>query len=160
MAHFRQTFTVPATLDQVWRLHEDPQGLVVLTPPPVHVQILAVDRPLRAGSRLRFRLGVGPVSVAVSVVYEEFDPYQPGSLRCGFVDRMIDGPFRVWRHQHQFEDRGEGTNLCTDDVTFVLRGGIVGSLLSWLVVWPGLALMFMFRRIKTRRLLAQGWTFK
>jgi ligand-binding SRPBCC domain-containing protein len=138
-------------------MHEDPQGLVVLTPPPVKVQVIDVERPLQAGSHLRFRVGLGPISVPVRVIYEEFTPYQPGMQSCGFVDRMINGPFRMWRHQHRFEDRGDGSTACIDDLSFALPGRFLGDLLSWIFIWPGIAFMFISRRFKTRRLLDQGW---
>lgn len=41
----------------------------------------------------------------------EFDP-----PRC-FVDEMVRGPFRSFRHEHRFEARGAGTRM-TDVITF------------------------------------------
>jgi ligand-binding SRPBCC domain-containing protein len=154
MARFRQQFKVNAPLGTVWRLHEDPKALAELTPPPVKVQVLEMDRPLRAGARLRIRLSVGPFGVLWDVIYDAFDPYQPGAARCGFADRELRGPFHTWTHRHTFEALGDSASLITDDVRFELIGGLPGIPVNWLVVWPALAIMFLYRRFKTPRRLA------
>ena len=41
----------------------------------------------------------------------EFDPHRR------FVDEMVRGPFRTFRHEHLFEPHGSGTRM-TDVITF------------------------------------------
>jgi len=157
MAHFKQTFKVDAPLSRVWQLHDDPAALVELTPPPVQVRLIHIDRPLHAGAKLHFWLGMGPLGVHWHAVYDEFEPYQPGVRQCHFVDRSERGPFHAWTHRHTFTDLGDGTSTVTDDARFELFGGTLGSLITWLAAWPAIAFMFLFRRWKTSRMLAQGW---
>lgn len=154
MAHFRHQFTVSAPLDAVWKLHAHPDVLADLTPPPVKVQLLQIDEPLRAGARLRFRLSVGPLGSVWDVTYDEFEPYQPGVTRCGFVDRALSSPFHFWTHRHTFEVVGETTSTITDEARFELIGGAAGEIVNWLFVWPAIWFLFLYRRIKTRLLLA------
>lgn len=52
----------------------------------------------------------------------EFDPPER------FVDEMIRGPFRSFRHQHRFEALGAGTRM-TDVITF-------RTPLAFLTEWP------------------------
>jgi len=157
MARFRHQFRVSVPLSVVWQFHESPKALAVLTPPPVRVQIVQIDEPLKAGSHLLFRLGFGPVGVLWDAVYDEFDPYQPGVKRCGFVDRAAQSPFHSWTHRHTFDDLGNGASTVTDEVQFQLLGGTVGGIITWVVIWPAIAIMFLYRRFRTQRLLAQGW---
>ncbi|MEP7286279.1 MAG: SRPBCC family protein [Chloroflexota bacterium] len=157
MARFKQTFKVSASLSEVWQLHDDPKALIELTPPPVQVKILEMDRPLKAGANLRFRLGLGPFGVVWHAIYDEFEPYKPGIAQCHFVDREVSGPFHKWTHRHTFDDLGDGSATVTDDAQFELIGGSFGGIVTALVAWPAIAFMFLFRRFKTRRMLAQGW---
>ncbi|MCC7449241.1 MAG: SRPBCC family protein [Anaerolineae bacterium] len=157
MARFRHQFRVNAPLSAVWHLHESPKALPELTPPPVTVKIVRIDQPLKAGSHLIFRLSLGPVGVLWNAVYDEFEPYRPGLTRCGFVDRSARSPFRFWMHRHTFDDLGDGTSAITDDVRFALFGGSLGSLVTWVIVWPAIAFMFLYRRFRTHQMLAKGW---
>ncbi len=156
MAHFKHTFRVNAPLSAVWNLHDDPKALIDLTPPPVTVKILSMDRPLRAGAELKFRLSFGPIGVTWHAIYDEFNPYQPGQTVCNFVDRSLSSPFKFWVHRHTFHDLGDGTSTVTDDATFRLFDGPLGVLVTWIFAWPPIALMFLFRRMKTRQMLARN----
>jgi len=153
MAHFKQTFRVKAPLSATWKLHDDPAALRDLTPPPLRVRILVLDNPLVKGSTLKFRLVlVGPLGATWHAVYDEFQPYQPGVSECGFVDRALSSPFRAWSHRHTFRALPDGTSTVTDEATFQLAGG---PLVSWILGWPLVAFLFLYRRFQTRRLLAQ-----
>lgn len=44
-----------------------------------------------------------------------------------FVDEMVRGPFASFRHEHLFEDHGDGTRM-TDVVEFRTRLGAIGDL--------------------------------
>ncbi len=154
MAHFKQTFQVDAPLSAVWKMHDDPKALVELTPPPVHVTILSMDRPLRKGAELKFRLSVGPLGATWHAVYDEFNPYQAGDTVCNFVDRSLSSPFAFWTHRHTFNYIGGGKSTVTDDATFRLVNGPFSAIIT-AFAWPPIAFMFLYRRMATRRMLAQ-----
>ncbi len=44
-----------------------------------------------------------------------------------FVDEMLEGPFALFRHEHEFESHGEGTRM-TDVIEFRTRCGPVSPL--------------------------------
>jgi uncharacterized protein len=158
MARFKHRFRVAAPLAAVWQLHDDPKALHDLTPPPMQVKILSMDQPLKVGSQLKFRLGIGPVGVVWHAIYDEFTAHQPGLAQCGFVDRSLSSPFHAWTHRHTFDDLGDGTSTVTDEVTFELIGGPAGGVVTWLVAWPAIAFLFFFRRMKTQQLLGRSST--
>lgn len=66
--------------------------------------------------------------------------YEKNSL---FVDEMVSGPMKSWRHEHHFQKQDRGT-LLTDSIDFVPIGP------AWLVKW-GLGLLFRFRHAVTRK---------
>jgi ligand-binding SRPBCC domain-containing protein len=103
-------------------------------------------KPAQLGDEQTFRLSLGPVGVTWRALITRTDP---GRL---IEDIQLDGPFRSWRHQHRFSSEGEGGRL-TDVVAFRLIPTGAGEFVEWLLVRPGIKLMFVWRHWKTRRLL-------
>jgi ligand-binding SRPBCC domain-containing protein len=154
MARFKQTFRVEAPLSAVWQVHDDPIALKELTPPPARVDILHIDQPLHKGAELKFRIKVlGPFGPTWHAIYDEFNPYQPGQTTCNFVDRSLGSPFRHWIHRHTFQALPDGASTVTDDADFYLFGGPLGAVLTWVLAYPAIAFMFIYRRGATRRML-------
>ena len=44
-----------------------------------------------------------------------------------FIDEQRMGPYKMWHHQHIFEEQNEGV-LMTDIVTYIPPFGIVGDI--------------------------------
>lgn len=53
-----------------------------------------------------------------------------------FVDEQVRGPFRVMRHEHCFEDDGQGGTIMKDRMTVTAPMGILGVLPARLVLAP------------------------
>lgn len=54
-----------------------------------------------------------------------------------FVDEQVRGPFRRFRHEHAFQDEGDGC-LMIDRIEFVAPLGILGRVVERLVLAPHL----------------------
>lgn len=149
MAIYQHSFKVKAPLPDVAAFHDDPVSLVSITPPPVRVTIQRFDQPVRAGSRVVFRLSVGPIGVVWDGAIVEYVERQY------FRDVQNSGPFGAWSHTHSFQAEPAGTRV-TDRVVYEPPLGLIGKLIDPLVVKPALAFMFKYREKKTRELLEQG----
>jgi ligand-binding SRPBCC domain-containing protein len=148
MPVFERSFKVNAPLPEVAAFHDDPASLVAITPPPVRVTIRRFDQPVRAGSRVIFRLGVGPFGVLWDgAIAEHVD-------QSYFRDVQNTGPFGAWSHTHSFTADGAGTRV-SDRVEYEPPFGLIGKLLDPVVVRPSLAYMFNYRARKTREILEQ-----
>jgi len=149
MPIFERSFKVNAPLHEVAAFHDDPASLVAITPPPVRVTIQRFDKPVRAGSRVIFRLGVGPFGVLWDgIIAEHVD-------LSYFRDVQNKGPFGAWSHTHSFTAEADGTRV-NDRVEYKPPFGSIGKLIDPLVVRPSLTFMFKYRARKTRELLEQG----
>ncbi len=62
-----------------------------------------------------------------------------------FVDEQVRGPFRTMRHEHLFDDLGDGRTRMTDRMTVAFVAGPVGALVDRVVTGPYL------RRLLRRR---------
>jgi ligand-binding SRPBCC domain-containing protein len=68
-----------------------------------------------------------------------------------FVDEQEHGPFKSWRHEHDFEHVDEKTTRITDRVTYALHLGPIGWLVDLLIVRRQVKRMFRQRHEATRR---------
>jgi ligand-binding SRPBCC domain-containing protein len=69
-----------------------------------------------------------------------------------FVDQQVQGPYRLWRHLHEFVPVGRST-LVRDRVEYALPLGRLGGLLGLPLVRRDLTRIFDFRRAAVARLL-------
>jgi ligand-binding SRPBCC domain-containing protein len=69
-----------------------------------------------------------------------------------FVDRQVRGPYRLWRHRHEFAPIGQDT-IVRDRVHYALPASRIGELARALFVRRDLGQMFDFRRQAVSRLL-------
>jgi ligand-binding SRPBCC domain-containing protein len=149
MSVYERSFIVKAELAEVAAFHDDPVSLAAITPPPVRVTIQRFDKPVRAGSRVVFRLSVGPFGVTWDGAIAEYVEQQY------FRDVQNKGPFGAWSHTHSFVTESDGTSV-SDRVEYEPPFGFIGKLIDPIVVRPSLAYMFNYRAKKTREILEQG----
>jgi len=149
MSVFERSFMIRATLHEVAAFHDDPVSLVAITPPPVRVTIQRFDQPVRAGSRVIFRLSVGPFGVTWNGTIAEYVDQKY------FRDVQNSGLFGAWSHTHTFVAEADGTRVI-DRVEYEPPLGLIGKLLDPILVRPSLVYMFGYRAKKTREILEQG----
>jgi ligand-binding SRPBCC domain-containing protein len=149
MSVYERSFKVEAELADVAAFHDDPVSLAAITPPPVRVTIQRFDQPVRAGSRVIFRLSVGPFGVTWDGTFAEYAEQQY------FRDVQNSGPFGAWSHTHSFAAEADGTRV-SDRVEYEPPLGLIGKLIDPILVRPSLAYMFNYRAKRTREILEQG----
>ena len=111
------SIVLPRTLDEVFPFFAAPENLEKLTPPWLHFQIRsALPIVMMAGVSIDYRLRLHGVPLGWTsdiTVWEP--PYR-------FVDEQRRGPYRLWRHEHLFEER-DGSTIASDRVGYALWGG-------------------------------------
>jgi len=131
MPVFEHVSTFPQPREEVFAWHDRGGGFTRLTPPGAATIVSGPTRGIAVGSELVLRVstpvlagllpdvplpgsGVGPVGLPWRVRHVE---YVPGER---FVDEQVAGPFRSWRHEHDFADAPGGGTTITDRVTWEL----------------------------------------
>jgi len=61
-----------------------------------------------------------------------------------FVDEQRIGPYKIWHHEHHFNDLGDSVEM-TDIVSYVLPLGFLGNIMHGLVVKKKLETIFAYR---------------
>jgi ligand-binding SRPBCC domain-containing protein len=126
--------------------HRDARALRRLTPPPLWVQLHRADS-LADGAVADFTLWFGPLPVRWVALHSQVDP------RRGFVDEMVRGPLRRWRHEHAFAAESADVTVVSDRITYDYRPGLGGLFGRAFFAGPGLRLLFAYRSWATRRAL-------
>jgi ligand-binding SRPBCC domain-containing protein len=136
MLKFRYSSLIDAPPEEVWRFHERPDILKILTPPWQPVQIIRREGGLGIGAITEFRLFLGFIPIKWIAKHTECIQYQL------FVDQQIQGPMKSWTHRHEFKPENGQTRL-TDLINYEIPGGFLAELLlGW---WVDLRLKDMFR---------------
>lgn len=137
ISDFSSQQIVKAPLDQVFAFFSDAGNLGRLTPPWLKFEILT-PRPIEmaAGALIDYRLRWHGIPMRWRT---EIEVWEPG---VRFVDRQIRGPYRLWRHEHLFEQHRGGT-LVEDRIAYAAIGG---RLAHSLVVNRDVEKIFNYRR--------------
>lgn len=131
-----------APRDEVFAFFSDAANLEALTPGLLRFRILTpAPIEMRRGARIDYRLRVRGVPLRWrSEITHWLPPWR-------FVDRQVRGPYRLWVHEHEFEER-DGATVCRDRVTWSAPGG---RLVARRLVAPDLARIFAYRRAELAR---------
>ena len=140
---------IPAPRDEVFAFFETPRNLEKLTPKGMDFTIREIDDlPVKPGFRA-YTIKWLFLPTRWVTIFEEYDPPH------GFTDVQAKGPYRLWRHEHSFEDLGDRT-LMRDRVQYELPFGILGSIAHRLIVARQLKRIFDYRARRIRKLFAEA----
>ncbi len=139
---------IPAPLEEVFHFFAEPLNLPRLMPPELGAEIVSVKKAAlspngktaysssAAGIGTEIRICVRllpllPIRTRWVARIVEFEPNRR------FVDVQVKGPFRRWKHLHEFESTardGQRGTLVRDDLEFEVGFGLLGDLAArWLV---------------------------
>lgn len=145
--HLYREQHIPRGLDDVFAFFARAGNLERITPPWLGFRLLGPEPgEMRAGTLIEYRLRVHRIPLAWTSRIEQ---WQPGRA---FEDVQVKGPYRLWRHRHEFRPVGRGT-LVHDHVRYALPLGPLGELAHAAFVERDLARIFAFRQAAVARLL-------
>lgn len=139
---FESEIVLPRPRPEVFAFFSDAANLQELTPTWLHFRL---DTPppiaLAEGALIDYRLRVRGVPVRWRTRIAAWEPPRR------FVDEQLRGPYRLWHHEHLFEeaDGGAATRVI-DRVRYAVPGGPLGTLVDRLLVRRDVEKIFAFRR--------------
>lgn len=132
-----------APRDRVFGFFSDAFQLEALTPNWLHFSVLTpAPIEMRVGTLIDYRLRVHGVPLRWQSRISVWEP------PVRFVDEQLRGPYRSWRHEHVFEERGNRTR-CSDTVDYAVPGG---WFVDRLLIRRDLYKIFDYRQAKLREL--------
>lgn len=133
---FRSRTRVPRPLPEVFAFFADAGNLQELTPPWLRFEILT-PRPveMRPGALIDYRIHLRFIPMRWCTRITVWEPPHR------FVDEQLKGPYRMWLHEHTFEEDGDGT-IVGDYVRYSVP---FGALANWLFVRRDVERIFAYR---------------
>src|SRR5688572_14279938 len=112
---------VPRPRGEVFEFFSNASNLANITPKFLGFNILTpAPIAMAAGTLIDYRIHLGPVPMRWRTRIEAFEPEER------FVDIQLRGPYKLWRHTHEFYDADGGT-LMRDRVEYELPFGLLGD---------------------------------
>jgi ligand-binding SRPBCC domain-containing protein len=149
---FERRQFIPRPLAEVFVFFSQAENLAKITPPSLKFRILTpLPITIEQGSLIDYRMSLLGVPFHWRTLIERFEP-----PAC-FSDVQARGPYRFWRHTHEFFEQDGGT-LMVDHVEYSLHLGPIGSLANALLVRRQLDHIFNYRYRTITALLSESRT--
>jgi ligand-binding SRPBCC domain-containing protein len=123
LRRFSHAFIAPADIDKVWDFYTGIGHLAVITPPHMNIRVVRCTsgNKLQEGAEVWLQ-GTLVIKSSWHSKITHLKPY-------AYIDEMLEGRFRVWKHTHGFEKTEDGTKVI-DEIDFELRYGLLGKMLE------------------------------
>ena len=146
---FTHSTDLPLPIDRVWTMFQDTEAMLPkLTEPKQQLKIERVEPlPQQVGTEvvMSVKSPIGRIKWVARIV-EHAPPHATiTGVEARFVDEQVEGPFKSWRHTHEFEATGDETTRMTDHIEYQIGYGPLAYLANPLVVRPALKKMFVYR---------------
>jgi ligand-binding SRPBCC domain-containing protein len=143
---FHTSTPVDASAETLFAFHCDPSNLTLVMPPTLQLLSLKTDGPAQEGRLIELYCKdwwIIPMRWTC-----RWKTVRPPHL---LEDEILEGPFRMFIHQHRFEARGADTCIMHDTITYQWGRSWWGWLVSETAVKVYLSLLFKFRHNRTRK---------
>lgn len=144
----QEQFIKNITLEKAWDFFSSPANLKVITPDFMGFDIISKlhSEKMYAGQIIRYK--VKPVAGIPMQWTTEITQVQKPNF---FIDEQRQGPYKMWHHQHHFEEKDGGV-LMTDIIHYWPPFGFLGNIANSLLIKKQLKGIFDYRKKKVEEL--------
>ena len=128
------------SLKEVFDFFKSPENLSKLTPSRLNFKILTpTPIKMKNGQLIDYTIKILGFRVHWRTMITSYlEPHE-------FIDQQLIGPYSMWHHKHEFEDRGEYVEII-DTVNYIVPFGIIGRLVNYLFIRSDLNKIFKYRK--------------
>jgi len=142
MYEFLVKQTIEGDMDTIWDFFSSPKNLSVITPAHLNFKILSdLPEKMYTGQMIYYKvspvLGI-PMPWVTEITHVDDKKF--------FVDEQRVGPYKIWHHEHHFNQLPNGKIEMIDRVSYVLPLGFLGRMANGLFVKKQLKEIFEFRK--------------
>ena len=120
-------------IDRVWEFYTDIKHLEIISPKEIELKIMnATSQKLSQGSEIWLEGKIIVILFKRSMWHSKITSFSVSPQQYLYVDEMLNGPFKKWRHLHKFHSVDNNNNQkqtqVIDEIHFELPYGIIGKL--------------------------------
>ena len=145
---------IPVSIEQAWEFFSNPGNLQTITPASMGFNIISKyhgDK-MYAGQLIEYKvkpvLGI-PIYWMTEITHVVDYKY--------FIDEQRFGPYKLWHHQHHFQEIKDGVQM-TDIVHYRIPYGVIGKIANKLFVQKQLQNIFDYRFQKVEEIFGHHQT--
>ena len=143
MSHYQLRINqfLKTDIDTIWDFASSPANLKEITPDYMLFNITSNDLPEKMYPGMIISYEVSPL---LNIKINWLTEITQVKNKSFFIDEQRMGPYKMWHHQHLFEEQNDGV-LMTDIVTYIPPFGIVGNIANTLFIKKQLRNIFDYR---------------
>ena len=143
MSHYQLRINqfLKTDIDTIWDFASSPANLKEITPDYMLFNITSKNLPEKMYPGMIIAYEVSPILNIKMNWLTEITQVKDKSF---FIDEQRMGPYKMWHHQHFFEEQNDGV-LMTDIVTYIPPFGIVGDIANTFFIKKQLRNIFDYR---------------
>jgi len=136
----KKSITLNTDINTAWNFFSDPKNLKVITPPELNMTITS-NLPNKMYEGMIISYKVYPIlNIALEWV-TEITKIVPNNM---FIDEQRYGPYKLWHHEHFFEELSSGVRA-SDIVSYIVPFGPLGLLIQKLKIGKQIEEIFEYR---------------
>lgn len=147
MYQLKREQTIPVSIEKAWDFFSSPRNLEVITPKEMGF-VIKTELPEKMYSGLLIDYSVRPI---LGIPMPWRSEIMAVKEHVSFVDEQRRGPYKIWHHEHYFEEVEGGVKM-TDIVDYKLPLGFLGTIAHGLFVKKKLESIFDYRYKKVEEL--------
>lgn len=153
MYYLETKITVPTSLESCWNFFCSPKNLALITPEEMSFKIQhpSLDELDQMYEGMLISYTVKPILGIKMNWVTEISKIEKGKF---FIDEQRIGPYKMWHHEHHFEETEDGIFM-TDKLSYVIPMGILGKIAHSLFVKKQMEKIFSYRERKIKELFAK-----
>jgi ligand-binding SRPBCC domain-containing protein len=136
---FEQETIIGNPLNEVFQFFSNAENLAKITPDNLKFQIKSpLPIKMEAGTLIDYQIKIYNIPFHWRTKITVWDP------PVRFVDVQLTGPYKMWIHEHSFEELGGSTKM-SDKIQYQVPGGLFAPLVHRLRVKKDVENIFKFR---------------
>ena len=146
-SHFHITETIiNKPLQEVFEFFSNAQNLNLLTPPQLQFEILTpFPIAMKRGTLIDYKLKLSGIPFYWKTEIALWEP------PFRFVDMQLKGPYKIWIHEHRFEEKN-GKTYMYDTVEFLSPGWFLEPIINKLFIEKKVKEIFAYREKKLKEI--------
>ncbi len=140
MFQLKKEIKLDTDLETAWNFFSDPKNLKTITPPELNM-VITSELPKQMYEGMIITYKVHPILKIPLPWVTEITKIKNNKM---FIDEQRYGPYKMWHHEHFFEEIENGVKA-TDIVSYILPFGPIGIMVQKLFVGKQIEQIFSYR---------------